>query len=234
MENEPPADLIEARPPRLEPRSPFAALMRLWALRKIGALPSHGTAPVVACVILFCLLLWVAIDRWEALPNPQFFPAGIPLFAWYGLAILALASLVRWSSRPALSFATVLLLVIGLVPVLLVLAAAVPYMALSWVWVLTIAAVAYSLAYLARGLRAFTGKSQPIAVAAGFIFIAAFIVATDALDVIPDVFAAQEVEEADAPSDTEADAETVLFEQPTRIDHALAAISADASPRPKA
>jgi hypothetical protein len=234
MENESPADLIEARPPRLSPPSHFAALMRLWTLRKIDAPPSRGTAPVVACMILFCLLLWVAIDRWEALPNPQFFPAGIALFAWYGLAILALASLVRWSSRPTLSFATVLLLVIGLVPVLLALAAAVPYITPSWVWMLAIAGAAYSLAYLARGLRAFTGKSQPIAVAAGLIFIAAFILFTDALDAIPDVFASQEVEEADTAGDTEADAETVLFEQPARIDHALAAIAVDASPRPKA
>jgi hypothetical protein len=218
----------------MENNSHFAALMRLWTLRRIEALPSRGTAPFIACVSLFCLGSWIAIDRWQASPDPEFFPAGIPLFAWYGLAILALASLLRLSSRPTSSFATVLLLVTGLVPLLLVLAVAVPYMTLFWVWVSAFAGAAYSLAYLSRGLRALTGKSQPLAVAAGFIFIAAFIFATDTLDVIPDVFASPEIEEAGAPDDTPADAETVLFEQPARIDRALADIAPDPSPQPKA
>ena len=72
--------------------SHFASLLRLWTLRKIHSLPLRGRVPVVACLILFSLLLWVALDRWEALPDPEFLPSGIPLFAWYALAILALAS----------------------------------------------------------------------------------------------------------------------------------------------
>jgi Peptidase C13 family len=227
MENESSRGFIEAQPPR----SHFALLVRLWTLRKIDALPFRGTVPFVACLTLFWVLLWAAIDRWEALPDPQFRSTDIPLFAWYALAVLALASLIRWSSRPHPRLETVLMLVIGLVPVLLVLAAAAAYMTLFWVWASAIAGIGYSLAYLARGLRVFTGESQPAAAAAGVIFIAAFIWATSALDVIPDVFVAQAVAEASADSD--ADAEAILFEQPARIDRALAAIAADASPRPK-
>ena len=213
--------------------SHFAALGRLWTLRKAGALPPRGAVPFVACLSVFWLLLWVAIDRWEAQPNPQFISAAIPLFAWYALAILALASLMRRISRPTLRFETVLVLVVGLVPVLVVLAAAVPYMTLVWVWVAAIAGIGYSFAYLARGLRAFTGKSQLAATASGVIFIAAFIGATNALDVIPDLFAPQEIEAA-ADVETQEDAETILFEQPARIDSALAALASEASPRPKA
>ncbi|MEA3141562.1 MAG: hypothetical protein QOK23_3731 [Gammaproteobacteria bacterium] len=214
--------------------SHFAALGRLWTLRKVGALPPRGAVPFAACLGVFWLLLWVAINRWEAQPSPQFFSAGIPLFAWYALAILALASLMRLMSKPTLRFGTVLVLVLGLVPVLLVLAAAVPYLTLVWVWVAAIAGIGYSLAYMARGLRDFTGKSQLAATASGVIFIVAFIWATNALDVIPDIFASQEIEAAAADSETQADAETILFEQPARIDSALAALAADGSARPKA
>lgn len=214
--------------------SHFASLVRLWTLRKIDSLPLRGAVPVVACLILFSLLLWVAIDRWEALPEPQFLTTGVPLFAWYALAILALVSLMRWISRPLLSFESVLLLVMGLVPVLLVLAAAMPYFTIFWASAAAIAASGYSLAYLVRGLHALSGASQSKAAAAGVIFIAAFIWGTNALNVIPDVFAAREIEAAGAASDNQTDAETLLFEQPARIDRALAAIAADASARPKA
>ncbi|MDP9090495.1 MAG: C13 family peptidase [Pseudomonadota bacterium] len=214
--------------------SHFTSLVRLWTLRRIDSMPLRGTIALVACLMLFSMLLWVAIDRWEALPDPQFLSSGIPLFAWYALAIIALASLMRWLSRPLLSFESGLLLVMGLVPVLLVLAAALPYLTIDWAWAAALAAIGYSIAYLVRGLHAFTGESRPAAAAAGVIFIAAFIWGTDALNVIPDVFAARASEATAADSDNQADAESLLFEQPARIDRALAAIPADASARPKA
>lgn len=214
--------------------SHFASLVRLWTLRKIDALPLRGRVPVVVCLILFSLLLWVALDRWEALPDPEFLPSGIPLFAWYALATLALASLMRWISGPRSNFESVLLLAMGLVPVLLVLAAAQPYLTTFWARAVAIAGMGYSLAYLVRGLHAFTGESQWRAAGAGVIFIAAFVWGTNALNVIPDVFAARDIEAADADIDSLADAETLLFEQPARIDQALAAFAADAAAPAKA
>jgi hypothetical protein len=91
----------------------------------------------------------------------------------------------------------------------------------------------YSFFYLARGLRAFTGESQRRAAFTGAAFLLAFLWLTDALDAIPDVWAAPEVAEAEDGGDSHADAETVLFEQPMRIDRALAAIRPDASSSPK-
>jgi hypothetical protein len=208
-------------------------LLQLWTLRK--AIPKFSPPIFVLIALsLLWLLLWVAIDWWAALPDPQFLLAGIPLFPWYVLAVLALAALLRARSNPAPAFAAAILLSLGLVPLPLLLAAfAVPFLSLDW-RVAAVLGLIYSFFYLARGLRAFTGGSQLRAALAGIAFLAVFVWLTDALDVIPDVWAAPEVAEAGDGADSPADAEAVLFEQSGRIDRALAAIRSDASPGPKA
>jgi hypothetical protein len=224
----PPPDLPRAKPPRS-----LTWLLQLWTLRK--AIPNFSPSNYILITLsLLWLLLWVAIDWWEALPDPQFLLAGVPLFAWYALAVLAFAALLRGRSNPKPAFAAALLLSLGLVPVLLLLAAvAVPFLSLDW-RIAAIGALIYSFFYLTRGLRAFTGESQLRAVFAGIAFLMTFIWLSDALDAIPDVWTTPEVAEAADRGDSAADAETVLFEQSTRIDRALAAISTEASPSPKA
>jgi Peptidase C13 family len=172
------------------------------------------------------VLLWVAIDWRYAQPEPQFFIDNTPLFAWYGLAILGLAGLLQWGSRPTPRFAATLALAIGLVPVpLLLQAVAAIYVSSKWLVALSVIAALYSLAYLARGLRAFTGKSQFLAALAAVAFTAGFIWLTDALDVIPDVWAPLEVAAPVASSDDSlADEEEILFGQAARIDQALTPI----------
>jgi hypothetical protein len=121
------------------------------------------------------------------------------------------------------------------VPLPLLLAAlAAPFLTPLWSGAAVIALMIYSYLYLARGLRAFTGETQRVAAVAGIAMLMGFIWLTDALDVIPDIWAAPEVEQAADNSDSPADAETVLFEQSARIDRALAAIRPDASTYPKA
>ncbi len=211
---------------------PLPPLLRLWSLRKAVANFSPANFLLI-CLTLLWLLLWAAIDWWQALPDPQFLVAGIPLFPWYALALLALAALLRVLSNPRPAFAAALLLSLGLVPLPLLLAAlAVPFLSLDW-RIAAIVVLIYSFIYLARGLRTFTGESQRRAAFAGIAFLTAFIWLTDALDVIPDVWAAPEVAEAADDADSHADAEAVLFEQSLRIDQALAAVRSDASPSPR-
>jgi peptidase C13-like protein len=230
--NQPPdpaAAANEAKPEQFSLR----LLLNLWTLR--SGIPNFN-APIFVLIILSLvwLLLWLAVDWWEALPDPEFLLAGVPLFPWYALAILALAALLRGQSNPKPPFAAALLLSLGLVPVPLLLAAlAIPLLSLDW-QIAALAVLIYSSFYLVRGLRAFTGKSQRRAAFAGIAFLTVFIGFTDALDAIPDVWAAPEVAESPDGDDSHADAETVLFEQPKRIDQALAAIRSDASPSPKA
>jgi len=216
------------------PQSWVASLLRLWALRGIGQVPSRHSTPILLGLSMLWLLLWVAIDWWDALPDPQFLIAGAPLLAWYALAILALAALLRRRSRPMPTFEAALTLSLGLVPVPLCLAAlAAPYLSPLWLLGAIIAAAVYSLLYLARGLRALTGEPQRVAAVAGVAFLAGFVLLTDALDVIPDVWAPSEVEAAADNHDSEADAESLLFDQAARIDRALAAMGTDASAGPQ-
>ena len=224
-------------PPHSAPpaqRRQFSRLLRLWCLRDNRPI-SGPTQLFLFCLSLVWLLLWMAIDWWEALPDPEFLIAGIPLFPWYGLAILALAALLRGQSNPKPAFAQALLLSLGLVPLPLLLAAlAVPFLGNVGLCITAAGVLIYSLFFLARGLRAFTGASQRRAAFSGIAFLLAFLWLTDALDAIPDVWAAPEVAEASESADTNADAERLLFEQPQRIDQALAAIHADAASSPKA
>jgi hypothetical protein len=229
-------EALNQPPPAAAPaprRSWPAMLLRLWTLRSTAA----TQRPSVLVLILLSavwLSLWVAIDWWEALPQPEFLIAGVPLLPWYALAILAMAGLLRWRSLPKPDFAAALLLSLGSVPLPLLLAAfAIPFLNLDW-RIAAAASLIYTFFFLARGLRAFTRESQHRAAFAGVAFVAAFIWLTDTLDVIPDVWAAPEVAEAADRADSHSDAETLLFEQPTRIDQALAAIRSDASTAPKA
>jgi hypothetical protein len=90
----------------------------------------------------------------------------------------------------------------------------------------------YTLLFLARGLHAITGARQRAAALLGILFIAGFVWLSDALDVIPDVWAPTETQ-AQNPG-TGADGEALLFSQAGRIDESLAAVGHDAAPHPKA
>jgi hypothetical protein len=226
---------IDAPRVPLKPASSYLALLpRLWLLKGGAPVQFRHSVPILICLSMLWLLLWVAIDWWDALPDPQFLIAGAPLFAWYALAILALAALLRWRSSPMPTFGATLLLPIGLVPILLCLAAIAAYLPPIWLIVMAAALGIYALLYLSRGLSALTGGPQRVAAIAGVVFVAGFIWLTDALDVIPDVWAASEVEAAADNNENQADAENLLFAQSARIDQALAAINSDRSASPHA
>src|SRR5258708_13626532 len=105
-----------------KPRFSLSSLLRLWGLREARP-DSPPTSFLAVCLSLVWLLLWVAIDWLEALPDPQFLVAGVPLLAWYALAILSLAAFLRRQSNPKPAFEAALLLCLGLVPLPFLLAA---------------------------------------------------------------------------------------------------------------
>jgi hypothetical protein len=215
-------------------RTWFGTLARLWILRPVGAVPSGNAllANIVLCAAW--LALWVAIDRWEIQPQPQFAAGGIPLLAWYALAALGLAALLRWRSAPRPPFGNVCVLVLGLVPVpLLLVTIAAVYFGRSWLLDASIVTGLYALVYLARGLRALSGESQRAAAVTGVAFLLGFMWLTDALNAIPDVWNADD-ETTAAADDTSAQTEALLFGQSARIDRALASIRRDDAPEPEA
>jgi hypothetical protein len=210
------------------------ALARLWLLKPVRSIPSGNPLRAVLIMGIAWLSAWVAIDRWQSQPDPQYFPSGIPLLAWYVLAILGLAGLLRWWARPAPAAGRALVLAMGVVPVPLLFTSVVAaYLDPSWFLGTAILVAVYILLYLARGLHAMTGYTQRATACAGLVFIAGFCWLTDTLDVIPDVWTPLETLAA-APGDALADSEALLFGQAGRIDAALSALGQDTSSKPEA
>ena len=214
-------------------RSYVRSLLRFWSLRRIDS-TSLPLYPSVLLLVTWCIA-WITYDWWEARPNPKFFPDGIPLFAWYGLAVVLLAALLRWRARPTPPASSVLCLVVGLIPVpMLLTTLASTYLAPIWLWVAELLAAAYLLLYLARGLRTLTGHSHRLLALTGLSFVVLFVLASSILDVVPDIWDPLEIETPAASTDnTLADEEQLLFNQAGQIDRALATFpkATDAEPR---
>jgi len=211
----------------------FSALLHLWLLRPVGAPPPGSALRASFLMGALWLAAWVALDRWQSEPNPHFFATNIPLIAWYALAILALAAVLRLRAQPAPGFAPTLALTLAAVPLPLAVASVLGiFLDPAWFLGAAVLVAIYTLLFLARGLHAITGTRQRAAALLGILFIAGFVWLTDALDVIPDVWAPTEPQ-AQNPA-TSADAEALLFSQAGRIDESLAAVGHDAAPHPKA
>jgi hypothetical protein len=207
----------------------FRALLRLWGLRAVDAEPRGNPRSAIIFMSLSWLAAWVAIDWWQRQPQPEFAVDGIPLLAWYALAALALSACLRATSRPHPSAGATLALALGAAPWPLLLVSVAAYLVppTGYRW-LAGAVALYVLGYLMRGLRALTGRSQPVAALSGVLFIAAFMWLSDAADAIPDLWNPRENAAASgndasmsAPEDLLAVRESALFEQADRIDDAL-------------
>jgi Peptidase C13 family len=213
-------------------RSWFMTLLRLWSLQKVGAAP-HGN-PVLATFVMCLVWLsaWVAIDWWERRPDPTFYVYGVPLLAWFAVAVLALAGLLRWRSRSGPGIAVAITLATGLVPLPMLLLAG-TYWQPTWFWWANLIIGIYAFLYLARGLRAVTGQSQGTAAWIGAIGIVAFIGVSDAVNAIPDVWNPRDAD-ASVSDELISERETALFEQAARIDEALESVHRDTSARSEA
>lgn len=219
--------------PGAKPASWWAALVRLWCLRAVADAPRGNPAVAGALLCVLWLAAWAGIDWWQRQPAPEFVVDGIALLAWYALGILCLAACVRWRSRPAPDFAAAVLLALGLTPVPLLLMGVGEYtLETRWFWGAACACALYGAAYLARGLRALTGRSQREAALVGVLFIGAFVWASDALNAIPDVWNPGDSAAA-LTEDVLAAREAALFEQADRIDDALEPIRRDDAPDPE-
>jgi hypothetical protein len=218
----------------LPPHGWLKAMLRLWLLRPVTPPPAGNALRATLVMGAACLAAWVAIDRWQSEPDPQFFPDGIPLLAWYVLAILTLAALLQWRTRSAPAFGSVLALATGAVPVPLLFAGvAAAYFNPTGLLAAAILVAVYILLYLARGLHAITGRTQRAAACAGLVFIAGFCWLSDTLDVIPDVWTPLESQAAEA-DEPLAGGEAILFSQAARIDQSLAALRRATAPNSQA
>src|SRR5260221_3810020 len=91
----------------------FRVLLRLWCLKSADAQGSGNPLAAIIVLSVSCLSAWVAVDWWQRRPDPEFSIDGIPLLAWYVLAVLALAGLLRRTTRPRPAFGAMLILALG-------------------------------------------------------------------------------------------------------------------------
>jgi hypothetical protein len=214
------------------PTTWLSALLRLWILRPVSVSPSGNATRATLIMGAMWLALWVGVDRWQSEPDPQFSAGGIPLLAWYALAILGLAALMRRRTRAG--FGPVLALTMGAVPVpLLFLGVAAIYLDSREFLGAALVIGIYTLLYLARGLRAVSGESQRIAAGAGLVFIVGFCWLSAALDAVPDVWTPLEAQTAES-GGAPADGEAILFGQAGRIDELLEGVERSKSPKSQA
>ena len=209
-------------------------LLRLWCL-KSAAEPHGNPLPAIIVLCAACLSAWVAVDWWQRQPDPEFAIDGIPLLAWYGLAVLALAGLLRWRVRPRPAFGAMLVVALAAVPVPLLLVGVVAfYLQQQWVWWAGVASL-YLCVFFMRGLHAVSGRPQRSTALVAVLFIAAFMWSSDAADAIPDVWNPRDGTVVGvATEDVLADREAALFEQADRIDAALEQVQRDDTVAPQA
>jgi Peptidase C13 family len=205
-------------------------LLRLWCLKSADARASGNPLAALIVLSVSCLSAWVAVDWWQRRPDPEFSVDGIPLLAWYVLAVLALAGLMRWRTRPRPAFGAMLVLVLAVVPVPLLLIGVVAfYLQQPWVWWAGVAAL-YLCVFFMRGLHAVTGRTKRSTALVAVLFVAAFMWSSDAADAIPDVWNPRDATAPGLASEDElAEREAALFEQADRIDAALEPVHRDAT-----
>jgi len=228
------------------PQTWAAALLRLWLLRPAGPIRVRGAAWVSGLLGAGSFALWVGIDWWQSQPDPHLSAAAVPLFAWYGLAVLGLVALLRREAGIPSRGAAVLTLVMGLLPMLMLfVAVATMWIEPRWLSGARALIAVYTLLYLLRGMRALCGEPQRLAAVLGLVYIGGFLWATDVLDVIPDVWSPADAAAAagaggdadggaSADASSGADAEAILFRQAPQIAAALAPIRRAAGEAPAA
>jgi len=169
------------------------------------------------------LLIWIWLDWRESLPDPEFSVLGLPYFAWYVLGIAALAALLKWRAYPSPKFAHALVLTLGLAPFLFLLIALPDddgY--LTGVIAAEILICAGMAIYLAKGMKAITGQVQRFAVLSGTVFLLAFILISNTLNVIPSFWTVADTSAAESGAGSRS--EELLFDQSGHIDRDLALI----------
>jgi len=174
------------------------------------------------------LLLWAGIDWWERQPEPVFATEGIPVLAWYVLAVLVLAVLLCRRSTPPPPLGAGIVLATGLVPLPLLLVTFGAWLEPLWFWGAAVLVGLYALLYLSRGLHALTGRPQRIPAFLGVVFIGLFAVLSDMTNAIPDIWNPEDAAATVADENLE-ERETALFEQAARIDTALESVHRGAS-----
>jgi hypothetical protein len=217
---------IPAAPPGRGDPGWAVTLLRLLTLRRTEAPRVVGVGILALLACLACAV-WIGVDWLRNQPDLEFYPYGIPGFAWYALMALAIAAVLARNSRPRLESPRVLAVVLATMPVLIV-ANDLINQFLSWRWTIVawLGLLIYIIGYGLRALSALSGARQPRALAIGVVLAMGLLWTTDWLQVDSSIWSAADAEAGEATSyeNTTNEAEELLFTQAARIDAAVDAI----------
>ncbi len=213
-----------------------AALVRTLCLRS-AELPQRAGDAVIVGLSLIALGSWTLVDWFAHRPDPQLQLYGVPSIGWYGLLLLATAAVLARASTPRTDFGRVIALTLAVTPVAIVSIELLESYTAGFVLIVgALALLAYVVAYLNHGMRSLTGAVQGNAITRALLVVVLFGASAESFYVEPGLWlSAQEIDAGTEPGDdTRARqlAESLLFDQPAKIDDAIASLapSADASP----
>ncbi|MGB6486047.1 MAG: C13 family peptidase [Steroidobacteraceae bacterium] len=210
-------------------RGTLVRLSRLWALRRVDNVASLATERSVALLALISLALWTSLDRLRAGPGASFNAYGIPDLGLMVLMLLALAFVLARRSHPPLPHRQSLFIIAAALPVLIVW----DHFTDRWAPTATIALVLYALVYVWRALRAFSGATQPRAIAFSAVLLCGFVWLGGEVYLEPSLWMPKEIGPA-ADSTLRADvSESLMFDQQHRLDKALNSVSASDGSAPE-
>jgi hypothetical protein len=216
------------------PRSRWpATLLRLLTLRNAPDPPASASGGLLLLLACLAVGVWVGLNWFDNLPEPELYIYGAPDIAWYGLIALALAVLLAARSVPAVGFPRMLAVVLAAIPIFIVVRyLSGRYLSAPWTMVASLLLLLYCVAYGARSLRALSGRRQPVALVSGVLLTLGLLWLTQSLFVDPSVWMTAEADDASDYESTWKESEPLLFSQSARIDAAVDAIApaADAAP----
>jgi hypothetical protein len=173
------------------------------------------------------LLFWVGIDWLLTGPDAVFDPFGASGIAWYVLVLLAVAAMLSSQSQPRVFLRSALALLLALTLVLFALTAVVIVVAPPKTVMLVgaLAAGTYCILVAARMLRSMTGHWQSRAVTSAMLALVGTWWLTDQFYVDPGLWYAPELEAYAGDTKSWDRDESLLFEQPARIDAAVSQVA---------
>lgn len=209
-------------------RSWLSGLPRLLALRQA---PGLRAAPTWLVWLLagLALLGWTALDRLRTGPEAVFSPYNVPGIALYVLILLGAAAALSAFSKPRASLRSTLVLLLALLIVAFALAAVADAASVQNIAIRigTLVVGIYCLIVAVQMLRSTTGRNQPRAVSSAALVLGLGWLLTRCIYVDPGLWFAPDLDEYADYSNYWDRAESLLFEQPARIDQVIAQIPAD-------
>jgi len=197
-------------------------LVRLLTLRQADSLDPVSTDRMLAGLGVASLAVWALLDRLDAPGDARFALYGIAGIGLPILLVLLLAFAFARIPRPRMPYRHGLLIVLAVVPLLELAAALIDrFLSGSSAASAQVVLMLYAVLYVSRALRSTTGAAQPRALLIGLVLLLGYGWLADAAYISPSLWAAPEAGDDGDDTASPAVAESLLFEQQSRLDDAL-------------